>query len=215
MDGSQLTILDLGCGPGLYAEKLATEGHLVTGVDFSANSIEYAKMSAQKKKLNICYRQQDYLSLTEENKYNLIIMIFTDFGVLSPEQRICLLDNIHKALKPGGTFILDVLNENASIEELGKRDWEMADGGFWRPGPYLALNESFYYEKEDVTLTQYVVIEKNGYEIYRFWVHTFSHSDMNRIFIIACFNTVNCYDKVIPDSETCSSDSVTFCTVTK
>lgn len=216
VDGSQLTILDLGCGPGLYTEKLANHGHQVTGVDFSARSIEYANASAQKKKLNICYRQQDYLTLTEENQYDLIMMIFTDFGVLSPEQRTRLLAKIHKALKPGGTFILDVLNNNASIKELGKRDWEMAESGFWRPEPYLALSESFYYENEDVTLNQHIVIAEDGeYEIYRFWVHTFSHSDMNRIFVRAGFNAVNCYDKVIPDSELCSSDSVTFCTVKK
>ena len=216
VDGSQLAILDLGCGPGLYAEKLTKLGHQVTGVDFSANSIEYAKMSAQKAKLNICYRQQDYLTMNEENQYDLIMMIFTDFGVLVPEQRSRLLAKVHKALKPGGTFLLDVLNDNASIEEQGMRDWEIAESGFWRPGPYLALSESFYYEKEDVTLKQHVVIEEDGgYEIYRFWVHTFSQSALNHIFLKAGFNAVNCYDKVIPDSELCKSDSVTFCTVKK
>ena len=105
---------------------------------------------------------------------------------------------------------------SASIKELGKRDWEMAESGFWRPEPYLALSESFYYENEDVTLNQHIVIAEDGeYDIYRFWVHTFSHSDMNRIFVRAGFNAVNCYDKVIPDSELCSSDSVTFCTFKK
>ena len=216
VDGSQLAILDLGCGPGLYTEKLASYGHQVTGVDFSANSIKYAKESAKNKNLNICYRQQDYLTLTEENQYDLIMMIFTDFGVLSPDQRTSLLAKVHRALKPGGTFILDVLNDNASIKENGKRGWEIAESGFWRPTPYLALSESFYYEKEDVTLNQHVVIEADGgYEIYRFWVHTFSHSDIKRIFKKAGFNAVNCYDNVIPDSDLYSSDSVTFCTVKK
>jgi SAM-dependent methyltransferase len=35
-------ILDLGCGPGLYAERLSKKGYKVTGVDFSKNSIDYA-----------------------------------------------------------------------------------------------------------------------------------------------------------------------------
>ncbi len=216
MDGSQLSILDLGCGPGLYTEKLARKGHQVTGIDFSANSIDYAKASAKKKKLNICYKQQDYLTLADESQYDLIMMIFTDFCVLSPDQRACLLEKLHKALKPGGTFILDVLNDNASSEELGWRDWEMTENGIWRPGPYLALSESFYYEKENVTLNQHLVVEEDGeYEVYRFWVHTFSHSDLDRFFIKAGFKTVDCYEKVIPGSELCSSNSVTFCTVKK
>ena len=216
VDGSQLSVLDLGCGPGLYTEKLAKLGHRVTGVDFSAHSIEYAKNSAQKNELNICYRHQDYLSLTEENEYDLIIMIFTDFGVLSPEQRTSLLARIHKALKPGGTFIFDVLNEHTASDDIGNRDWEIAESGFWRPAPYLVLSDSFYYEDEAVTLNQHVVIEENGkYEIYRFWVHTFSHSDLKQILNKAGFRAVNCYSGVIPDSDLCPSDSVTFCTVKK
>jgi 2-polyprenyl-3-methyl-5-hydroxy-6-metoxy-1,4-benzoquinol methylase len=36
-------LLDLGCGPGLYAERFKGAGYSVTGVDFSKRSIEYAK----------------------------------------------------------------------------------------------------------------------------------------------------------------------------
>lgn len=39
----EMEILDLGCGSGLYAEILAQMGHAVTGVDFSENSIAYAR----------------------------------------------------------------------------------------------------------------------------------------------------------------------------
>ena len=216
IDGSQLDILDLGCGPGLYAEKLAGLGHRVTGIDFSTHSIDYAKISAQKSKLNICYRNQDYLALTEENRYDLILMIFTDFGVLTPEQRTCLAAKIHKALKPGGTFLFDVLNTHTSPEKLGRRDWETAERGFWRPRPYLCLSDSLYYPNENVTLNQHIVIEENGsYDLYRFWVHTFSHADLKQILTTTGFKAISCYDGVIPDSEFCSSNSVTFCTAQK
>lgn len=67
VSSSQRAILDLGCGLGLYTEKLVKRGHLVSRADISANSIVYAKVSAQKKKLNTCYRHQDYLTLTGWN----------------------------------------------------------------------------------------------------------------------------------------------------
>lgn len=211
VEGSQLQILDLGCGPGLYAEKLAEKGHQVTGIDFSAKSIEYAKESAQKNNLDIGYWKQDYLTLDGREKYDLVIMIFTDFGVLTPAQRTDLIARIYKILKPKGTFICDVLNPKTSFDANGARNWEMVENGFWRPTPYLTLSESLYYEKENVTLNQHIVIEESGgYEIYRFWVHTFSHSDLEAIFLKAGFNTVSCYEKVVPDSELCSSESVTF-----
>src|SRR5512133_3667932 len=39
-------VLDLGCGPGLYANRLARLGHTVYGIDFSPASIEYARATA-------------------------------------------------------------------------------------------------------------------------------------------------------------------------
>ena len=214
--GDRLNILDLGCGPGLYTEKLAERGHIVTGMDFSSNSIHYAMESASRKKLNISYIQQNYLELDEKNRYDLILLIFTDFGVLTPDQRKILLNNIYRALKPGGTFLFDVLNENSDMIESESRNWELAGKGFWRNHPYLALTESFYYEKQKVTLNQHIIIDEDGgTETYRFWIHTFSHIDLNEIMSSAGFNFTECYDSVIPDSDMCSSRSVTFCIVTK
>ena len=36
-------ILDLGCGPGLYTNKLASLGHQCVGIDFSPSSIRHAR----------------------------------------------------------------------------------------------------------------------------------------------------------------------------
>lgn len=214
--GDRLNILDLGCGPGLYTEKLAERGHIVTGMDFSSNSIHYAMESAIRNKQNISYKQQNYLELDEENQYDLILLIFTDFGVLTPGERKILLNNIYRALKHGGTFLFDVLNENSAMKESESRDWELVGKGFWRNHPYLALNESLYYEKQKVTLNQHIIIDEGGgTEVYRFWIHTFTHIDLNEIMSSAGFNSTECYDSVIPDSDMYSSRSVTFCIVTK
>ena len=57
----KLNILDLGCGPGLYTEIFAAKGHNVTGIDISKDSIEYAKKSAENKKLNVAYLNLIYI----------------------------------------------------------------------------------------------------------------------------------------------------------
>ena len=80
-------ILDLGCGPGLYAEKLGRAGYSVTGIDFSATSIAYAKHSAEQNGLSINYMCMDYMEFDEQDAYDLIMLIYCDFGVLSVEQR--------------------------------------------------------------------------------------------------------------------------------
>ena len=33
-------LFDIGCGPGIYAEKFARQGYYVTGIDFSKRSID-------------------------------------------------------------------------------------------------------------------------------------------------------------------------------
>ncbi len=214
--GERLNILDLGCGPGLYAEKLAEKGHLVTGVDFSANSINHARKSAANNNLDINYRQQNYLELEDENRYDLVILIFTDFGVLMPEERQNLLANVRRALKPGGRFLFDVLNENFVVQQAGSRSWEAAEKGFWREMPYLALTESFYYEEEGVTLTQHLVIDKSEEaEIYRFWIHTLSHAELEGLLTLHGFRNIVCYDRLIPGCEMYRSEDVTFCIATK
>jgi 2-polyprenyl-3-methyl-5-hydroxy-6-metoxy-1,4-benzoquinol methylase len=40
------TILDLGCGPGLYSNRLAALGHTCVGIDYSPASIAYAQKQA-------------------------------------------------------------------------------------------------------------------------------------------------------------------------
>lgn len=48
-------IIDIGCGPGLYCERLSKFGFEVTGVDFSENSIRYAQETAQHLGIDIHY----------------------------------------------------------------------------------------------------------------------------------------------------------------
>lgn len=57
-------LLDLGCGPGLYAKAFLKQGFEVRGIDFSKRSIAYAQEHARIEGLNIeyCYENTaDYL----------------------------------------------------------------------------------------------------------------------------------------------------------
>ena len=52
------------------------------------------------------YRETYQASLDDREAFDLILMIFTDFGVLVPETRRRVLANIYRALKPGGRLVL-------------------------------------------------------------------------------------------------------------
>jgi 2-polyprenyl-3-methyl-5-hydroxy-6-metoxy-1,4-benzoquinol methylase len=211
-----MNILDLGCGPGLYSEIYAKKGHHVTGVDFSENSIAYAKQEAKDKGLNITYLYQNYLELdVPENQFDLATLIYTDLGPLLPSERDQLLANINKALKPGGILIFDVLNDKNLESKVSPKNWEAADKGFWREGPYLALSESFLYKEQKVILSQHVVVEESNTDVYRFWTHFFSQADLLEILSPYDFTDLGFHEDVLPEGDLWNGDNVTFCVCRK
>jgi len=211
--GDRMHILDLGCGPGLYTELLAAKGHQLTGLDFSSNSIEYAKVEAERKNLEIEYVCQDYTKLElPENKYDLVLLIYTDICPLLPNQRMALLNGIKTVLKPGGLFILDYSNDENLQKKLSPKSWEATEKGFWKNKPYLALSESFLYEKEKVVLYQHIVIDDHDeMDVYRFWHHYFSEFDIENILGNHQFGDLTFHENVIPSGDGYESKDVTFC----
>ena len=206
-------ILDLGCGPGLYTERLAARGHRVTGVDISRVSIETARERALQRGLDISYINRDYLELEPiQSGYDLVMMIYTDFGVLPPEGRAKLLKRVHSSLKPGGLFIFDVLNDRDMSGKLPPPGWESAAKGFWREQPYLALSSSFFYEEEKVMLTRHIVADDvRGLETYHFWTRFFSHPDLKDILETGGFTGCTFHEDVLPYGTVWEGDNVTFC----
>jgi 2-polyprenyl-3-methyl-5-hydroxy-6-metoxy-1,4-benzoquinol methylase len=200
----------------LYAEILTKKGHRVTGIDFSKNSIDYARAEAEKKGLSINYMNDNYLNLNENEQYDLIIQIFTDFGVLLPKEREQLLLKVYNALKPGGLFIFDVLNNNQFKKATTAKNWEVEPAGFWSERPYLVLSDSFSYSKEQVVLYQHLVIEdKKKLKVYRFWTHFFSDSDLQKIVSSQPFCNCTFHKNVLPESDMWNGKNVTFSVMEK
>jgi len=213
----KLNILDLGCGPGLYSEIFAEKEHKVTGIDISKNSIEYAIKSAKDKNLNITYLNKSYLDIDlESNKYDLVVLIYTDFGVLTLPDRDKLLRMIFSVLKKGGTFIFDVLKDNELENKISPKTWEATNDGFWKGSPYIALSESFLYPKEKVILFQHNIIDtEENIEIYRFWTHFFSQNDISKILDAHSFIDINFREDILPEGGLWNGNNVIFTMTSK
>lgn len=167
--------LDIGCGPGLYTSRLARRGLHVTGVDFSERSLAYAREYAAEHDLAITYRHQNYLTLEDEAQYDVVSLIYGDFCPLDPGERATLLARVHRALKPGGRFVLDVTAPLHHVRRVPAVNWyASAEGGFWHPGPHLVLEQGLVYP-EDMFLSQIIVIAPDGsHKVYRFWFQDYT-----------------------------------------
>lgn len=141
LDGA-LDVLDLGCGPGLYAQQLAEQGHRVVGMDLSLGSLEHARAAARGAGLGIDYRQGNYLELDESDAYDLVLLIYCDFGALARDEQRMLLMRICRALRPGGVFVFDVFGPDYPHVHPDQRTWSNhPSGGFWSPAPHVVLEE--------------------------------------------------------------------------
>jgi len=195
--GRDFKIADFGCGPGLYAEALAKRGAIVTGIDFSGRSIEYAKDSAARKQLKISYVKQNYLEFETEDRFDLVLMIMCDFCALSPTQRKGILKKFHRILKPNGSVFLDVYSLSAFEKKEEVATYELNQlNGFWSPNKYYGFLNTFKYDEEKVALDKYTIIELDRTrEIYN-WLQYFGPENLEREFIEAGFSVKGLYSDV-------------------
>ncbi len=209
---SSLHILDLGCGPGLYAERLAEAGHHVTGVDFSETSVAYATHQARTKNLNINYVCKDYLTLDYKEMFDMVLLVYTDFGVLIPSEREKLLGVIHNALKSNGLFLFDVINDKNLEQKFQEHHtWTVEPAGFWRDSSYLALINGFHYSNEKVFLQQHIIIDQTEkIKTYRFWTHYFEKADVINILSNNGFTDIESFENILPQTDIWNGDNITF-----
>lgn len=200
-------LLDLGCGPGLYATRFARAGLRVTGVDYSRRSIAYASEQAQRDGLPITYRYQDYVTLQDTHQYEAICLIYGDYCPLPPETRQHLLASVQRALKPGGAFVLDVTTPTHRRVHGLQHSWYAVETGFWKPGPHLVLEQGFAYPDQDIFLDQYIVLEADStLSVYRNWFQDFTAETIKTELESAGFNIVGLWSDLAgtplrPDAE--------------
>ena len=163
--------------------------------------------------MDINYKNANYLQLDlAENQFDLVIMIYTDFCVLHPEKRMQLLNNVRKWLKPGGIFIFDANSDKELEKKVIKKNWEVAEKGFWKDKPYLILSESYLYPKEKVILFQHIVSDVDDKtEVYRFYTHFFSGKDLIRELGKSGFSKVTVHNDVLPGEDMWNGEHIFFC----
>jgi SAM-dependent methyltransferase len=181
--GAGTKIADFGCGPGLYATRLAQIQADVTGIDFSKRSIQYAQEVATREGLSIHYVNQNYLEFETDDRYHLVLMIMCDFCALSPILRKKMLTKFHTFLEAGGLVLLDVYSLNA-FEQREERALYEANllNGFWSANKYYGFANTFKYEREKVVLDKYTIIEAERTRTIYNWFAYFSPETLEREF---------------------------------
>lgn len=176
-------ICDFGCAVGLYTTPLAKTGAKVTGIDFSKNSLDYAREIAKEENLEIEYIQKNYLEYETDEKYDLITMIMCDFCALSPSQRKTLLDKFYKLLEDNGSILLDVYSLKGFTLREENTSYEYNQlNHFWSQNDYYGFVNTFKYQDEKVVLDKYTIVEEQNSKVIYNWLQYFSIEMLNKEF---------------------------------
>jgi len=110
-------VLDLACGTGGHALELAVLGYEVAGVDIAEGMLEEARKKASARGLTVEFLCQDLRQLdVGEGAYDAAVCLFDSLGYLLTDAAISdALRRVNRALKPGGTFVVEAWHGAAML----------------------------------------------------------------------------------------------------
>jgi SAM-dependent methyltransferase len=121
-------VLDVGCGYGRHALELAGQGFHVTGLDLSLPLLIRAADDAQRRGLAVNFVHADMREMTFSGQFDAAYCVLSSFGYFDEETNLRVATAITRALKPGGRFLLDILNRDYVVGDLPSRVWWEGDG---------------------------------------------------------------------------------------
>lgn len=111
-------VLDLACGMGDHAVELAARGYNVVGFDYSSGML---KIADQKLKARAATTpgvnaptlvQGDMRELPYEEAFDGVYCWGTSLGYFDEEKNLAVLQRVHRALRQGGMFLIDMINRD-------------------------------------------------------------------------------------------------------
>jgi len=111
VDLNKKTLLDVGCGGGVFSEAMAANKAIVTAIDLAEESLEVAKLHLYESGHKIDYIKQSVEDFAEkhENSFDVIVCMEMLEHVPDPSSVIAACAQL---VKPGGTVFFSTLNRN-------------------------------------------------------------------------------------------------------
>jgi SAM-dependent methyltransferase len=121
-------ILDLACGAGQHAVELAARGYDLVGYDLSQSQLDWAGGLAQERNQRLQFTYGDMRDLSYLEAFDAVYSWNTSFGFFEEEKNVDVAQRVFRALRPGGRFLLDVINRDFVVAQQPGQTWFEGDG---------------------------------------------------------------------------------------
>lgn len=164
-------VLDLACGHGRIANRLAARGCAVTGLDATPMFLDAARADAAARGVRVEYVSGDMRELPWSGRFDRVVCWFTAFGYFDDAGNRQVLRQITGALKPGGRVLLDINN----------RDWLIR--GF-RPSHLIERDDDLLIDRSEVrpltgTIhTERILVRRGRVRRTSFFVRLFTFTEL-------------------------------------
>jgi SAM-dependent methyltransferase len=115
-------VLDVPCGTGRIAGRLAARGCEVVGVDITDRFLELGRERFP----DVRFERRDIRELEYEDEFDAVVNWFTSWGYFDPATNDAVLRGFARALRPGGRLVLELHNP-----ERLRRILDLAGGVTW------------------------------------------------------------------------------------
>jgi len=166
-------LLDVGCGYGRHLVPLSGRGVDVYGCDLSRFMLEeaarrLARRGLARKRIVQC----DAGLLPFHGAFDCACFMFNSFGYFDrDDDNFRALVSIRQALKPGGLFILDLVNRDFVIRSMKDREW------FENEGAYILERKRIDVVRNRSEI-DVIVIDGDGKREYHHSIRLFSYTEL-------------------------------------
>lgn len=179
-------ILDLACGHGRVANRLAARGADVTGLDITELFLNLARADAAQRGVSAEYVHGDMRDLPWTAAFDRIVNWFTAYGYFDDEGNRRVLAEAARALRPDGQLLL----------ELNHRDWIVSN---FQPMHGVERGDDMMVDQAEIQpltgriVTRRTVFRAGTVRRMSFFVRLFTFTEIRDWLLQAGFSTVAGY----------------------
>lgn len=153
-------VLDLACGSGDHAHRLAKCGLEVVGLDIAGSLIAHCRQKAEEENVSTaCFEQGDMRELAYEGEFEAVLLLSGSFGFFDDAANRDVLARMERALAPGGRILIDVSDPTQMVIRPPQRSWSQYGGGYglrktwWEPETCTYISEFMFIDGDGVLNT--------------------------------------------------------------